>query len=390
MWPADVLRVGGHGLRSRPMRVFLSALGIAIGIAAMVGVVGISASSTYEIDRRLSALGTNLVTVSPGAGIGDDNVHLPDTAVGMIAAMPGVESVSAVGRLDAKIYRNDHIPAERTGGLTAYAARTDLLGVLGSQVSTGAWLSDANGRYPAVVLGWSAAESLAVFQAGPDSLVWLGGRWFTVVGILQPNVLVAGLDYAAFVGWPEAQAELGFDGHPTTIYTRPEESAIAAVQPLLGATANPADPTEVDVSRPSDALKAKQETEKLLAALLLGLGSVALLVGGIGVANTMVISVLERRSEIGLRRSLGATRGQIRTQFLAEALLLSLLGGVGGVVLGVGITAAFAAALSWTAVVPAWAMAGGTGATIVIGGVAGFLPAVRAARMSPTEALATS
>jgi putative ABC transport system permease protein len=386
--PADVVRVGGYGLRSRPMRVFLSALGIAIGIAAMVGVVGLSASSSNELDRRLSALGTNLLTVAPGQAFGGDTAHLPDTAVGMIAAMPGVETVSAVGRMDARVYRNDHIAAEQTGGVVVYAARTDLPAVVGARVVAGGWLTAANAHYPAVVLGWAAANRLAVFQAGADSLVWLGGRWFTVIGILAPGEL-SDLDYGAFIGWPVAEAELGFDGYPTTIYTRAQESAVATVQPLLGATANPENPGAVDVSRPSDALAAKQATEKTLSGLLLGLGAVALLVGGVGVANTMVISVLERRSEIGLRRSLGATRGQIRTQFLSEASLLSLLGGVGGVILGIGITAAYATYQDWTTVVPFWAMAGGVGATLVIGGLAGFYPAVRAARLPPTEALGT-
>ena len=386
--PADVVRVSLYGLRSRPLRVVLSALGIAIGIAAMVGVVGISASSTNELDRRLSALGTNLLTVGPGPGFGGPSVHLPDTAVGMIAAMPGVETVSAVGRTDARVYRNDHVPAGRTGGIVTYAARTDLPAVAGARVATGTWLTDATGRYPVVVLGRVAADRLATAAAGAGAQVWLGGRWFTVIGILASNELLPDLDYGAFVGWPVAQTELGFDGHPTTIYTRARESAVPVVQPLLGATANPENPGGTEVSRPSDVLVAKQATERTLRALLLGLGAVALLVGGVGVVNTMVISVLERRSEIGLRRALGATRGRIRTQFLAEALLLALLGGVAGVVLGAGLTAAFAGYQAWATVVPSWAMAGAVGATLVIGGLAGFYPAVRAARMSPTEALA--
>nr|WP_213005230.1 ABC transporter permease [Actinoplanes toevensis] len=389
MSPPDVVRVAGFGLRSRPLRVVLSALGIAIGIAAMVGVVGISASSTHELDRRLSAFGTNLLTVAPGESVGGRSAHLPGTALGMIAAMPGVETVSAVGRTGARVYRNDHLPAEQTGGITVFAARVDLPAVAGIRLTSGAWLTEATASFPAVVLGRAAAEHLAVFRTGPDELVWLGGRWFTVVGVLAANDLITDLDYGAFVGWPEASAELAFDGRPTTIYTRAREDAVTTVQPLLGATANPEDPGEVDVSRPSDILAARQETSQTLGALLLGLGVVALLVGGIGVANTMVISVLERRSEIGLRRALGATRGQIRTQFLSEALLLSLLGGAGGVVLGIGVTAVFATVQSWTTVVPPWAMAGGIGATLVIGGISGFYPAVRAARMSPTEALAT-
>ena len=186
-----------------------------------------------------------------------------------------------------------------------------------------------------------------------------------------------------------AQQRLGFDGYPTTVYARSREDAVHRVQAALAATANPEPPDEVEVSRPSDALAAKQATDETLNALLLGLGAVALLVGGVGVANTMVISVLERRAEIGLRRSLGATRAQIRTQFVTESLLLSALGGAAGAVLGVLVTTAYAGYQGWPSLVPAWATLGGVAATAVIGALAGLYPAVRAGRLSPTEALAT-
>ncbi|MFD4247718.1 ABC transporter permease, partial [Streptomyces sp. NPDC058525] len=388
--PSDVLRVGGSGLRSRPMRVFLSALGIAIGIAAMIGVVGISTSSSEELNRKLDALGTNLLTVSPGQSFGGGDAHLPDEAVDMVARIGSVESVSAIGKTDAKVYRNDRIPKQETGGIGVYAARTDLPDTVGGKVATGQWLNDANGKYPAVVLGPKAAEQLAVSQADPDTQVWLGGEWFTVVGILEPNELAPELDAGAFVGWEAAERNLDFDGYPTTVYTRADGAAVTDVQAVLGATANPEDPSAVEVSRPSDALAAKEATDDTLSGLLLGLGAVALLVGGVGVANTMVISVLERRAEIGLRRSLGATRGQIRTQFLCESLLLSALGGAGGVLLGIAVTGGYATYQGWPTVVPAWAMAGGVGATLIIGGLAGFYPAVRAARLPPTEALSAS
>lgn len=387
---ADVLRVGGSGLRSRPMRVFLSALGIAIGIAAMIGVVGISTSSQEELNRKMATLGTNLLTVVPGQSFGGDQASLPDEAVGMISATDGVESVSAIGRTEAGVYRTDHIPEEQTGGIGVFAARIDLTETVRIDVVDGRWLNAANDRYPSTVLGAKAARHLGVLEAGPESQVWLGDRWFTVVGLLAPNELAPELDAAALVGWPAARDVLGFDGHPTTVYTRAQESAVEDVQGVLGATANPRSPNEVEVSRPSDALAAKEATDDALSGLLLGLGAVALLVGGVGVANTMVISVLERRAEIGLRRSLGATRGQIRTQFLCESLLLSALGGIGGVLLGIGVTTGYAGYQGWPTVVPLWAMVGGVAATLVIGGMAGFYPAVRAARLPPTEALAAS
>ncbi|MGC4754625.1 ABC transporter permease [Micromonospora trifolii] len=387
--PADVLRVGGVGLRTRPLRAFLSALGIAIGIAAMIAVVGISSSSRAELDRALDALGTNLLTVEPGSTLFGADAQLPEESIAMIGRIGPVTEVSATGQVpDAKVYRSDRIPAAETGGIATRAARLDLLGTVGAEVTTGTWLNEATARYPAVVLGVTAAQRLGVTSADPQVQVLLGGRLFTVVGTLAAAPLAPELDASALIGWAAAAEYLGFDGHPTTVYTRAQESQVEAVRSVLGATTNPEAPNEVEVSRPSDALAAAQATDDAFTGLLLGLGAVALLVGGVGVANTMVISVLERRAEIGLRRSIGATRAQVRAQFLTESLLLSALGGIGGVVLGILVTSGYALSQDWPTVVPAWAMLGGVGATVVIGGLAGLYPAVRAARLAPTEALA--
>jgi putative ABC transport system permease protein len=388
--PGDVMRVGGAGLRTRPLRVFLSALGIAIGIAAMVSVVGISASSRAELDRRLAALGTNLLTVTPGSTMFGEDATLPTESVAMISRIGPVTQVAATGRVpNARVYRSDRIPAGQSGGLTVAAAHLDLPGTVAATVSAGTWLNAATARYPAVVLGASAARRLGIGSPGEDIQIYVGGVWVTVIGILDPVPLAPELDSAALIGWPAAQSYLDFDGHPTTVYTRSTDSAVEAVRAVLAATANPQSPNEVRVSRPSDALAARRATNRTFTGLLLGLGAVALLVGGVGVANTMVISVLERRSEIGLRRCLGATRGQIRLQFLVESLLLAVIGGVGGVVLGSGVTGTYAATQAWPPVVPAWASVGGVVATLLIGGLAGLYPAIRAARLAPTEALTT-
>ncbi|MFG1807698.1 ABC transporter permease [Streptomyces sp. NPDC049040] len=391
MRPRDVLRVGSTGLRTRPLRAFLSALGIAIGIAAMVAVVAISASSRAGLDRTLAQLGTNLLTVTPGQGIEGEQTSLPVQAVGMIGRIGPVTSVSAVGKIGgAKIYRSDKVPTEESGGLALYAARTDLPGTVGATVRTGTWLNAATARYPAAVLGSVAAQRLGLVAPDAGVQIFVAGTWYSVIGILDPVALAPELDTAVLVGWPDAQQRLTFDGHATTIYTRAADGQVDAVRSVLARTADPENPFEVSVSRPSDALAAKQASDETFSALLLALGAVALLVGGVGVANTMVISVLERRSEIGLRRALGSTRGQIRLQFLSESLLLSALGGGGGILLGAGVTSGYSVSRHWPSVIPLWTLAAAFAATQLIGCLAGLYPAVRASRLPPTEALGST
>ena len=389
--PPDVLRLAAYGLRARPLRVVLSALGIAIGIAAMVAVVGTSTSSRAQLNRLLDSLGTNLLTAGPGLTLSGEQAILPAQSVAMVSRVGSVESVTAIGQLPkAKVYRTNKIPAPQSGGIGTYAVHTDLLNTVGATVASGTWLNDATAQYPAVVLGARTAERIGIDAVNGDIQVWLGERWFTVIGILDPVPLAPELDLGALIGWQAAQRYVGFDGDITKLYIRTDPDAVEAVHGLLARTVNPAQPNEVDVSRPSDALAARAAANTTFTGLLLGLGAVALLVGGIGVANTMVISVLERRSEIGLRRSLGATRGHIRIQFLAESLLLSVLGGSTGILLGSGVTAVYATLQNWPTVVPGWVIAGGITAALIIGGVAGLYPAMRAARLAPTEALAAA
>ncbi len=386
--PSDVLRVGVAGLRARPARVILSALGIAIGIATMIAVIGISSSSQEQLLRRLDRLGTNLLTVSAGRTIFGAEARLPTGALGMVKRIGPVRTASATGSVEATVRRTNHIPKAVTGGIAVQAATTELLTTLEGEVAKGAWLNAATERRPTVVLGSKAAERLGITRIGVQ--VWLGNRWFTVIGVLGPMPLAPEIERSALVGFPAAEEHLGFDGHPTTIYERSVEEAVEAVRGVLPRTVNPENPEEVDVSRPSDALAARAAAAGAFTNLLLGLGAVALLVGGVGVANTMVISVLERRREIGLRRSFGATRGQVRVQFLAESLLLSALGGVAGAVLGGMATIGYALSRGWPVIVPSWAIGGAITATLLIGTVAGLYPAMRAARLPPTVALVTT
>ncbi|OZM71505.1 ABC transporter permease [Amycolatopsis antarctica] len=382
---ADVVRLGFAGLRARPARAILSALGIAIGIAAMIAVVGISSSSQARLNDELARLGTNLLTATAGRDLLGKETTLPPDATAKVAVVDGVESASSTAALDEPVYRSPLSDPAATGGIAAMAADTALLDVVSGTLRSGSWLNAATSTYPAVVLGQRAAERLGVVSAGTQ--VWLGGRFFTVVGILDPVTLAPELDSAALLGEPVAKRFFGFDGSPTTVYERSADEAVANVRTLLGPTISPQNPGQVEVSRPSDALAARNAADRAFTGLLVGLGSVALLVGGIGVANTMIIAVLERRREVGLRRSLGGTRGHILVQFLTEALLLSALGGIAGCGIGAAVTATIAIGSDWPFTLPVTAPAAALAATLVIGAVAGFYPALRAASTPPTTAL---
>jgi putative ABC transport system permease protein len=387
--PADLARVASVGLRTRRLRAALSSLGIAIGVAAIVAVLGLSASSRAGLLAEIDRLGTNLLTVTNGQSFFGDTAELPTSAPGMIARIGPVLSVADTGSVSASVYRSPYIPSANTNGLGVAAASVDLLPVVGATVASGSFLNSATAREPVAVLGATAAQRLGIAHVYRGERIWLGGQWFYVVGVLTSAALAPEIDDAVLVGFPAAERYLGFDGHPSTVYVRTVTSQTAAVQSVLAETANPESPNEVNVSQPSSALVARADAQSALNGLFLGLGAVSLLVGAVGVANIMVISVLERRSEIGLRRALGATRAHIRTQFLSEAVLLSMLGGSVGVLVGALATAIYATTRHWAIVVPAVAWAGGFGAALAIGAIAGLLPAIRAARLDPTTALRT-
>jgi len=391
----DLARLAVVGLRTRKLRAALSALGIAIGVAAIVAVLGLSASSAAALNAEIATLGTNLLTVQPGQNFTGTTAELPLAAPAMIARLPGVYQVQSTGATNASVYRSPLIPPVNTNALTVDAATLALPATSGTSVAHGEYLNAATAREPVAVLGAAAAQLLGIDNVFPGERIWVtgtgantnGGMWLYVAGILSPDVLSPDVDSSVLVGFPFAQQYLSFDGHPTTVYVKAASTQVNAVYKLLGDQADPQDPSGVDVSQPSDALVAQADAKSAFSTLFLGLGAVALLVGAIGVANIMVIAVLERRSEIGLRRALGATRGHIRTQFLAEAVALSLIGGITGTITGAGATAGYAHAKGWATVIPTDAWAGGLAAALLIGALAGLLPAIRAARLSPTQAL---
>jgi putative ABC transport system permease protein len=390
--PADLARLSAVGIRTRKLRAALSALGIAIGVAAIVAVLGLSASSQAGLLNEISQLGTNLLTVANGQTLAGDTAELPLAARGMISRIGPVTAVDDTGSLgNVSAYRSPLIPSINTNALSVQAASLTLPATVGTSLAQGRFLNPATAREPVAVLGATAAGRMGIDHVYPGERIWLvgqgGGQWFYLTGILHPAVLAPEIDTSVLIGYPAAATYLGFDGHPSEIYLRAHTDQVNAVHDLLAATANPEYPNQVTVGQPSDALVAQADAKGALNSLFLGLGAVSLLVGAIGVGNVMLIGVLERRSEIGLRRALGATKGHIRLQFLTEAMLLALLGGAVGVGLGAAATAVYAHTQHWATVIPPLAWAGGLASALAIGAIAGLLPAIRAAGMSPTQAL---
>jgi putative ABC transport system permease protein len=386
----ELFRIGARGVGSRRLRSGVTAIGIAIGIAAMVAVLAISDSSRASLLASLDRLGTNLLSVAPGQTFMGDDASLPDEAPAMIRRIGPVQAATSTTALDATVRRTDKIDRGQTGGLSVWAVETTLLDTLGGTVRLGRFIDAASEQFPTVVLGAVAAERLGIVDLDEPLTVWLGGEWFRVIGILDPLPLAPGLDRAALIGLPAARSALGAEPAPTTIYIRVDPSQIDAVRSVLGATANPQNPEAVQVERPSDALEARAAAASAFTALFLGLGAVALGVGGLGIANVMLMAVLERRGEIGLRRALGATRPAIAGQFLVEAVVLALLGGVLGVAAGTAIAGSYANSQGWPVVISVVGVTIGVLATVAIGAIAGLYPALRAAIVPPTDALRAS
>jgi putative ABC transport system permease protein len=386
--PADLVRVSLLGIGARKLRAALSVLGIAIGISAIVCVLGISQSSAAGLQHELDRLGTNLLTVQPGQNLTGDQTTLPLPAEQTLANAPYVQQVSGIAIVDGTVLRNKHIGSVITGGIGIKAVRPNLPAVLHGQVAQGTFLNAATSNYPVTVLGAVAAQRLGITTLRPNTAVWLGGKIFTVAGILAPIQLSPDLDRSALIGFAEAEHAFRIDGSASTVYLRTDPHHVAQSADRLAAAASPAHADQVSVSQPSAALSAQLSAKRTFNSLFLGLGAVAVLVGAIGIANVMVISVLERRGEIGLRRALGATRRHIAGQFIGESLALALLGGLTGCVLGTLITIGYAQYKHWEAVIPTTALPLGLAGTLLIGTIAGLYPAARAARLSPTQALA--
>lgn len=389
--PVDLLRAGFRGIMARKARAALSITGISIGVATLILVTSLPSSSHAALMRDLSDLGTNLLRAEAEPDH-DPPVQLPETAAAMAARVGPVTRTSAVANTHALVRRSDRTDPDDGSGINVLASTDNLLTTVNGNVQSGRFIDSSSDSMPVAVLGHIAAGRLGFNRLVPGQqppLVMINNSWFTVIGILDPMPLASDIERAVLVGWESARNELGFSGHPTVIYANAREDSMEDVRAILPATLYPQLPGLVRVSRPSDALAAKMATKSSFSVLLIGLSAVALLVGGLGVANTMYVSVLERRREIGLRRALGATRGHIKSQFIAESITLSTVGGMIGMALGVIISFAYSVQQGWPPVISVEFSVVGTSGTVLIGIVAGLIPAIQAARISPTVALSS-
>jgi len=379
--------VAFYGVKARRGRAALTSIGIGIGIAAIVAVTGISASGRADLLATLESLGTNLIKASPQAGFFGTQENLPDGVLGMVERIGPVQEVTSTTQTDLLVRRTDFISEFEGGGISTLVTRSELLDVVGGKLTEGRFIKDALSDIPVTVLGSVTATRLGIRDLSIPTKILIENEWFGVVGILDELKIHPDLDRSVFIGYGVAKTLFNIDEEPTTIYVRSNPAYIEDVVEVLAPSMNPENPDQVSVSRPSDALEAQEAAEVAFTNLLLGLGSVALLVGGVAIANVMVMSVLERRMEIGVRRSIGATRKEIRYQFLLESVLLSGVGGLVGVLLGAGITLGYTEYSNIVFSIPILQVLGAIVLALLIGALSGVYPAIKASKIQPAEAV---
>ena len=383
----DLFFVALYGVRARRGRAALTSIGIGIGIAAIVAVTGISASGRADLLATLESLGTNLIKASPQAGFFGTQEKLPDGVVGMVERIGPVEEVTSTTQTDLIVRRSDFISEFEGGGISTIVTSPELLQVVGGNLIEGRFIQDGLSDIPVTVLGSVTASRLGINTLETPTKILIGNEWFGVVGIIDELKIHPDLDRSVFIGYGVAKTLFDIDKEPTTIYVRANPTYIEDVVEVIAPSMNPENPDQVQVSRPSDALEAQEAADAAFTNLLLGLGSVALLVGGVAIANVMVMSVLERRMEIGVRRSIGATRREIRYQFLLESIVLSGIGGLVGVVLGTGITLGYTNYTDIVFSIPVSQVLGAILLALLIGAISGVYPAIKASKIQPAEAV---
>ena len=386
----DLVGVAWTGLTARKVRTLLIMLGPIVGVAAMVGAVGLTESAKGDLKAKLGKLGTNLIIAQAGGTFGSQNPTFPADAVQRAKALSTVTSAAATTNLSSVIA----VPTEGSSDfyqsfpVPVRAADTDLPSVLAVPMVDGRWLNSSDSKLHTVsaVLGAGIAKQYAYLR-GESRTIRLNDTNFGVVGVLAPVALDPDLDNAVFITQWAAKHYFATDGKPNQLYIRSTNGTTQATADAIPTAINLGGPEQVSTKVPSDVLQAASQADKTLQQTALFAGLLALAVGGLGIANVMSISVIQRSSEIGIRRVVGHSRSKIGSQFLLESLFVGVLGGILGAALGIGIVYLVSAFANWVVVInyhkiPIWM----TLALIVSVG-AGLYPSIKAARLEPLETL---
>lgn len=386
----DLLGVAWAGLAARRTRTLLIMLGPIVGVAAMVGAVGLTESAKGDLKATLSKLGTNLIVAKAGGTFGQQDPVFPEDAVDRARAVPTVTSAAATSELSGVIALPSEGSAEHFEAFPVPVQAADLAlpSVLQVPVRSGRWLNetDASAGTRAVVLGAGLAREYGVVP-GEIRTIRLDDIDYGVVGVLGPVALDPSLDNAVFLTQWAAEHDFGTEGKPSRLYIRSEEGRTEETAAAIPTAISLGGPDEVSTEVPTDVLAASARADETLQQTALFAGLLALAVGGLGIANVMSISVIQRASEIGIRRAVGHTRSRIASQFLLEALFVGVLGGLAGAVVGVAVVYGISALAGWVVVVsygriPIW-----MGLALAVSLAAGSAPSVKAARLEPLETL---
>jgi putative ABC transport system permease protein len=403
----DLISVAMSGLTARLSRTLLIMLGPIIGVSAIVAAVGLTESAKGDLQAELAKLGTNLVTAEAAGSFGTQNPAFPEDVVDRVTALQGVQRATATLSLTGIVTSPydaaaTYYTAFPTPVLTADANFLDVMEV---DLRSGRWLNDFDYRTGArvAVIGLDIANEYS-YRPGENVTIQLNGLDYAVIGVFEPVKLVTNFNTAVLI--PPLAADNDFDVglEANTIYVRADPDKVSAVEDALPVAINLGGSDEVNVSVPSDALEAEAAADATLQVIVAAMGVLALVVGGVGIANVMSISVIQRSAEIGIRRALGHGRGLIAWQFLLEAVAVGFFGGLGGLAVGVGIVVYFSRIRDWTHVLDPVLVVGsyefpshflgiptvyvlGMTAALVTSVIAGLYPSVKAARLEPLETL---
>lgn len=397
MNPRDLWGEALHGIGTRPTRLLLTVLGTVLGIGSVVVTVGLAQTAAGQIDKQFDAVAATQVVVQPAesmsGGGGKALAALPWDAEDRIEQIAGVIAAGAVGTVDVGDSRVTAVPVTDPSAVAAtppdvMAASPGLLDAVRGEVVKGRFF-DAGHNARAdrvVVLGAEAAERLGVLRVDRQPAIFIGDTAYTVIGIVDGVQRVSALESAVIMPAGTARKELDA-GPPGEVQIHIETGAGQVVARQAPLALDPNNVEGYDVRAPASGSGVRDGIQADVNALFLALGAVALIVGGLGIANVTLLSVMERVGEIGLRRALGASRRAIAGQFIVESVTTGLLGGLMGAAVGVMAVVGVSIARDWTPILDLPVALGSAGLGAVVGLVAGAYPAIKAASIEPVAAL---